>query len=372
MSVILITGSKGFIGKNLIVAFQRCANLTILTFDSNNSLDELDALIKQADFIFHLAGVNRPQNDDEFISGNIELTRQLCEKLIYLGKKVPFVFTSSTQATLDSAYGQSKYQAERIIIDYHKQTGNPVYIYRLPNVFGKWCRLKYNSVVATFCYNISRGLPVTISDRNNLIHFVYVGDVVKTFLQIIQGNGHNNNQQFYEIENIYDIKLGSLYDLIINFEQSRHQGILPDLQEPFVKHLYSTYISYLDPNYLSYPVELKVDNRGWLFELIKTTGGGQIFVSSTQPGVIRGNHYHDSKVEKFCVIKGKAMIRFRSILGEDINEYPVNGTDIKILDIPPGYTHSIENIGNEELITIFWANEIFDSSQPDTWSRNVL
>ena len=361
MSKILITGSKGFIGKNLRVALKRYSSVEIVTFDSNNSLNELDAMVNDADLIFHLAGVNRPNDKLEFIQGNIGLTKRLCESMANSGKTIPLVL-----------YGQSKYKAEKIIIDLNSHTGTPVYIFRLPNVFGKWCRPNYNSVVATFCHNIARGLPVTINNRNTLITFVYIDDVIKAFMNIVDRDSHGTRQLFFGVESTYRINLGDLHDLIMEFEQSRFQGLLPDMKDPLVKYLYSTYASYRDPNKLAYLAGLKVDNRGWLFELIRSSGGGQVFVSLTKPGVTRGNHYHDSKVEKVCVISGEAIIRLRSILCGDVTEYGVNGTDIQIVDIPPGFTHSIENIGNTDLITLFWANEVYDSLCPDTWLEDVM
>ncbi|MCM1983004.1 polysaccharide biosynthesis C-terminal domain-containing protein [Lyngbya confervoides] len=372
MPVILITGSKGFIGQNLNIALRRCSDVKVLTFDSNNTLDELDEFTESADLVFHLAGVNRPNDDADFIEGNVKLTQRLCESLSNKGKPTPLVLSSSTQAQLDNPYGRSKYQAERIVQNYNRDTGSPVYIYRLPNVFGKWSRPNYNSVVATFCHNITHDLPVTISNPANIIHFVYVGDIINSFLEIVERDRHESNRAFCEVEKIHSISLGNLHDLIMGFENSRFQGIVPDFSDLLTKYLYSVYVSHRNANNCAYPVELKTDNRGWLFELIKSPQSGQIFVSSTRPGVTRGNHYHDSKVEKFCVIKGDAIVRLRSLLGGDVVEYPVNGTAIQIIDIPPGYTHSIENIGNTELLTLFWANEIFDPLCPDTWSENVL
>lgn len=372
MPNILITGSKGFIGKNLYVALQRHASVDISTFNSDNSIDELDAMAKNADLVFHLAGVNRPDDSYDFVRINIRLTAQLCDILANSDKIIPLVFSSSTQAEQNNAYGQSKHQAEDIVADYSIRTGAPVYIIRLPNVFGKWCRPNYNSVVATLCHNLSRDLPVSITNRDAPITFIYIDDVIKMFIDIMQRDKHTSDRLFYDVENTFQITLGHLYDMIKEIKHSRCCSLLPDMNDPFLKYLYSTYASHLELRKLACPAELRVDNRGWLFEFVKSFGCGQIFVSMTQPGVTRGNHYHDSKVEKFCVILGEAIIRLRSVLDGEVYEYRVDGNDIQIVDIPPGYTHSIENIGGTDMITLFWANEVYDVSHSDTWDEDVM
>jgi len=372
MPIILVTGSKGFIGMNLCVALQRRADIELLTFNSDNTLDELVTSAKSADIIFHLAGINRPNNNAEFLIGNTILTQKLCNMIANSGKRIPIVLSSSIQAEVNTLYGHSKYASEKALVEYNKLTGSPVYIYRFPNVFGKWSKPNYNTVVATFCYNITHGLPVKISNRGKIIRFLYVDDIVKAFLGIIDRDRHDTTQTHYEIADTYSINLGELYDLLVEFAKNRRQGLIPDLENSFTKHLYSTFLSFHDASDLAYPASLKSDTRGWLLELIKSPKSGQIFVSSTQPGAIRGNHYHDSKVEKFCVIKGQGIIRLRSVLGGEVIEYHVNGKDIQIIDIPPGYTHSIENTSDVELLTLFWASEIFESHSPDTWPENVL
>jgi UDP-2-acetamido-2,6-beta-L-arabino-hexul-4-ose reductase len=227
-------------------------------------------------------------------------------------------------------------------------------------------------VVATFCHNISRGLPVQISNRANPLRFVYIDDIVREFLGIAGRTEHDATQTRYELQPVFSITLGELHDLIVSFHENRRKSLLPDLSNPFIKYLYSTYISFYDPQDFAYPVELKTDDRGWLFELVKSPGAGQIFVSRTRPGITRGNHYHDTKIEKFCVVQGQGVIRFRPVLGTEIIEYPVSDQQIKIVDIPPGYTHSIENTGSTDMLTLFWANEIFDPQRPDTYFLKVL
>ncbi len=272
---------------------------------------------------------------------------------------------------MDNAYGRSKKAAEDALLEYREDTGAAVYLYRFPNVFGKWSRPDYNTVVATFCHRISRGLPVQVSNRANPLQFVYVDDIVRAFLELAARTEHGAATPRQEIQPVYSTTLGELHDLIASFQATRHQSLIPDLSHPLTKYLYSTYLSFCDPGDLAYPVELKTDQRGWLFELVKSPQAGQIFVSRTRPGITRGNHYHDTKIEKFCVIQGEGIIRFRGVLSREIIEYPVNGQDIRIVDIPPGYTHSIENVGSGDMITLFWANEIFDPQHPDTYFVKV-
>lgn len=372
MRTILVTGSEGFIGKNLCLALRRTGEFTVLGFDVANAADELPKLARQADVVFHLAGVNRPKDTSEFRAGNVDLTQRLCDALAAAGRKTPLVLSSSTQAELDNPYGQSKREAEDAALRYHTATKAPVYLYRFPNVFGKWSRPNYNTVVATFCHNLSRGIPVQVSNRDNVIRFIYVDDIVRAFLELARRTEHEPVAARPEPKEVFTITLGELHDLIAGFAEKRKQSVLPDLANPFVKHLYSTFVSFCDAQDFAYPVDLKTDDRGWLFELIKSPHAGQIFVSRTKPGITRGNHYHDTKIEKFCVIQGEGVIRFRHTLGGDIIEYRVSDQRIQVVDIPPGYTHSIENTGSTDMLTLFWANEIFDPQQPDTYFEKVI
>ncbi len=372
MKTILVTGSAGFIGLNLCVALRRRGNWEVLEFDLHHKPDDLPKLAACADLVFHLAGVNRPREEKEFMEGNASLTRGLCEGLEAAGRQAPLVLSSTIQAELDNPYGRSKKAAEEAVLEYHRRTGAPVYIYRFPNVFGKWSRPDYNTVVATFCHNISRDLPVQISNRANVIRFVYIDDIVRAFLDLAMRPPPGQTLTHYEVQPVFTITLGKLHDLIQAFRAGREKSMIPDLGNPLVKYLYSTYISFHDARYLTYPVELKTDERGWLFELIKSPQAGQIFVSRTRPGVTRGNHYHDTKIEKFCVIQGEGVIRFRSVLDNQVIEYPVSDRAICVVDIPPGYTHSIENTGTTDLLTLFWASEIFDPQRPDTYPEKVL
>ena len=317
--------------------------------------------------------MNRPETEKEFIEGNVDFTQTLCHLLEHTGRKIPVICSSSTQAVMDNPYGESKRGSENILLDYQKKTGSPVYVFRLPNVFGKWSRPEYNTVVATFCHNIGRGLPVQVNNRDAELNFAYIDDVVAHFMRISLGLEIGEKQELgvLDFEPSYGITLGNLYDLIVSFKESRETLKLANFGDPLTKYLYTTYLSFLDRNDFSYPVDLKTDDRGWLFELIKSETAGQMFVSSTKPGITRGNHYHDTKVEKFCVVKGEGLIRFRHVFENDVFEYPVSDSEIKIVDIPPGYTHSVVNTGKDEMVTLFWANEIFNPENMDTFFESV-
>lgn len=369
---ILVTGANGFIGKNLIVALraQRPA-CTILPVDIDSAPDDLENALATADFIFHLAGVNRPRDEREFQTGNTDFTARICKRLLQLKRSVPLVLSSSTQALLDNPYGLSKLGAEKAAAAYSGQSGARVKIYRLKNVFGKWCRPNYNSVTATFCHNIARDLPVTISDPDREIELVYIDDVIKFFLRDLEAT-EQNGVQYVEATPIHKVTLGALEKLIRSFRQMRTTLHVPDFTGEFARKLYGTYLACLAPDDFAYALEKKQDNRGCLAEFVKSLPFGQIFVSRTRPGVTRGNHYHDTKTEKFLVVSGKALIRFRHALNGRIIEYRVAGADLRVLDIPPGYTHSIENIGREELVTLFWTAEVFDPAHLDTKSMPVL
>jgi UDP-2-acetamido-2,6-beta-L-arabino-hexul-4-ose reductase len=372
MKTVLVTGSAGFIGRNLVTALRRRPALEILEFDLPAPPERMEELAARADVVVHLAGINRPREESEFVTGNVELTRRLCRALERAGRRAVLLLSSSIQAALDNPYGRSKRAAEQVVEEYQRRVGTAVYVYRLPNVFGKWSRPHYNTVVATFCHQISRGLPVQISDRAHRLRLVYVDDVVRSFETVILRPDHPPVCHRPEVLPEFTVTLGELHDRIVAFRDMAAQGRLPDLSDPFTRALHATYLSFCDPATLARPVELKTDPRGWLFELIKSPHAGQVFVSLTRPGVTRGNHSHDTKVEKFCVIQGQGRIRLRPVHGTEILEYEVSDRDIRVVDIPPGYTHSIENTGTTDMITLFWASEIFDPARPDTHPDPVL
>lgn len=368
---ILITGSNGFLGKNLIYFLKEDKNINIYTFDVENSLEELENIINNnVDMIFHLAGVNRPNTNEEFYNGNTNFTKMLVDLIIKKNKKIPIVFSSSIQVELDNDYGKSKKLAEEILIEYSKKTESKIYIYRLQNLFGKWGKPNYNSVIATFCYNISRNLPIQISKRENIVKLLYVDDVVKDFYSILTGVKKYNGY-FYQVEKVFEKTLGEIVDLLYKFKNSRDDLNIFDFKDEFTKYLYETYISYLSVEDFSYDLKSNEDERGSLTEILKSDNFGQIFISYTKPGITRGNHYHQSKTEKFIVIKGKAIIKLRNIITNEKVEYKVTGEKLKVVDIPPGYSHSITNIGEDELITLFWSIEKFDKTNPDTFYEEV-
>jgi UDP-2-acetamido-2,6-beta-L-arabino-hexul-4-ose reductase len=366
VKTVLVTGSKGFIGKNLIESLSRQKDVEIYEFDVDDDMSILTSALKEADLVFHLAGINRPKNDEEFIQGNTVSTQTLLSILDDLNRTPTIVMSSSVQAELSNPYGVSKKKAEDLLFEYGERTGASVYVYRLTNVFGKWCRPNYNSVVATFCHNIANGLEISISDRAREIQLVYIDDVVESFLNILEKCPEISPRKHLTISPAHKITLGSLADRIYQFRDMRKSLVIPNLSEYFTRCLYATYLSYLSKDNFTYDLEKKSDQRGILVELFKSKNFGQIFISKTRGGVTRGNHYHNTKTEKFCVIQGKAVIRFRHIFSNEVLSYHVSGDDIKIVDIPPGYTHNIENISDDELIVLFWADQIFDPDKPDT------
>lgn len=368
---IVITGANGFIGRNLVTHLQATAKHRLTLITRASSPTDLEQGLATADVVYHLAGVNRPQTEEEFHTGNALLTAQLCQRLLEMGRPVPIVLASSTQATLDTPYGRSKREAEEVVAGYATKSGAGVFIYRLTNVFGKWSRPNYNSVIATFCYNIGRVLPITVSDPSRVLDLVYIDDVVAHFVANL-ADAAGPGVYTREATPVYQVTLGELADQLLTFRAVRESLRLSDFADEFTRKLYATYLSYLDEGGFSYALEKKCDERGCLTEFIKAPAMGQIFVSRTAPGVTRGNHFHHTKTEKFLVLEGEAVIRFRPIGGDQVIEYRVGGHEFRVVDIPPGYTHSIENVGTGELVTLFWASELFDPGHPDTYYEKVL
>ena len=369
---IVITGAAGFLGRNLAAWLTPLPAHRVRGFDRDDSWEALAAGLDEADFVFHLAGINRPDSEQEFISGNVGLTQQICDQLLQRGRAVPLLLSSSIQATLDNPYGRSKAEAEVVVADYARQSGAAVRIYRLANIFGKWSRPNYNSVVATFCYNIARDLPITISDPTRQLTLVYVDDVMRHFVGELATAHESGGVQQCAAAPVAQITLGELAARLREFRAVRSTLQMPDFGDPLIGKLYATYLSYLPQDAFAYELDRKCDNRGCLAEFVKLPAFGQIFVSRTAPGVTRGNHYHHTKTEKFLVLEGEACVRFRRIDDDAVIEYRVTGSDMRVVDIPPGYTHSLENSGASELVTLFWASEIFDPGQPDTAFLPVL
>jgi len=371
MKTILITGANGFIGKNLVATLRATQpDSNLLLFDVQHTMADLRAFVRSADFVFHLAGINRPQSVDEFTSGNVGLTEQLIELLREAGRPVPLMVSSSIQALLDNPYGKSKHQAEEAVLAYGEQTGAPVFVYRFPNVFGKWCRPNYNSAVATFCHNIAHDLPITVNDPTVVMTLVYIDDVVEELLRALNG-APTMADRYCAVPVVHTATLGEIVEWIRSFKNSRADRSVPDMGDQFTKKLYSTYLSYLPTDQFSYPLKMNVDQRGSFTEFLKTPDRGQVSVNISKPRIVKGNHWHHSKNEKFLVVSGKGIIRFRAIDGSEVLEYHVSGDKLEVVDIPTGYTHNIENLGDTDMVTIMWANEAFDLARPDTFFLEV-
>ncbi len=366
---VVVTGAGGFIGKNLCATLDRIDGLDVKRVFSSTPKDEYSKWVKEAEIIYHLAGVNRPKDPSEFVTSNTNFTREILEYATEGGIVPTVVISSTTQAVKDNDYGKSKRAAEEHIEEYVSKNKINGAIYRLPGVFGKWSRPNYNSVVSTFCYNKANELPLEVRDQSFALPLVYIDDVVQSFLSHL--NSRFRGLGYFEVNPVFQTTLGELADIISSFPKLRTSLRAPKVGKALEKYLYSTYLSYLPKDKFSYPLELKKDNRGDLFEWIKSEDFGQIFVSTTKPGITRGNHFHHTKTEKFLVIRGEAEIEFRQIDSNQIITYKVNGSEPTVVDIPTGYTHNITNTGETELITLFWANEIFNIERPDTYFLEV-
>ena len=380
---ILVTGSRGFVGKNLVWTLKNIRDKKdksfpisvdeIYEYDINSSIDDLKAYCKDADFVVHLAGVNRPKDNDEFYKGNKGTLVELCECLKENNNKCPVLLSSSIQANRDNDYGKSKKMAEDYLKEFSKEHQNKVYFYRFANIFGKWCRPNYNSVVATWCYNISHDLPIQVNDESAIIPFVYIDDVIKEIINAI------NDKAFFDKENgyysalpIYRVSLKELKDKLYSFYNQRNTLLMPDLSDEFTKKLYSTYLSYLPKDKITIPLKMNVDNRGSFTEILKSKSCGQFSVNISKPGITKGNHFHHSKWEYFIVVKGKALIEMRDVNGDEVLKFEVSDEKIEAVHMLPGYTHNIINLSDkEELVTLMWANEIFDENKPDTYYQEV-
>lgn len=380
---ILVTGAKGFVGKNLVEALKNIrdgkdktrgigSDLIIYEFDIDTPPENLDEYCRAADFVFHIAGVNRPENQEEFMEGNFGFTSVLLEKLKKYGNKAPILITSSIQAALDNPYGKSKKAGEDLIFGYGKENGVKTLVYRLPNLFGKWCRPNYNSAVATFCHNISHNLPITVNDENHQLTLVYIDDLIDEMLRGLKGE-ETRDGEFCSVPVSHKATLGEIVKLLYEFKNIPETKFVPDLTEnSFSKKLYSTYLSYLDPKDFSYELKMNCDDRGSFTEIIRTLNGGQFSVNISKPGITKGNHWHNTKTEKFVVVSGEGLIRLRKINSEEVVEYRVSGEKITVVDMIPGYTHSIVNLSDtKDLVTLMWCNECFDPERPDTFFEEV-
>lgn len=379
---ILITGANGFVGKNLVSTLKnikdgkdKTRNIDIediYSYDVDNTIEDLKKYTGDCDFVFHLAGINRPKDISEFYQGNATFTETLCSLLEEHDNKSPILISSSIQASKDNDYGKSKKEGEEYLLNHGKKMDSKVYIYRLANLFGKWCRPNYNSVTATWCYNVANGKDIQINDPNVELPLCYIDDVVNEFINALEGHPTACKEGIYEVYPVHYIKLGELANIIKSFKESRGTLNVPDMKEGSLeKKLYSTYLSYLPKDRFSYPLKMNTDQRGSFTEFIKTEEYGQVSVNVSKPGITKGQHWHHSKNEKFLVVSGKGLIQFRDIYSDEIIEYYVSGDKLEVIDIPTGYTHNIINIGESDMVTIMWANEKFDPEHPDTYYEEV-
>ena len=380
---ILVTGARGFVGRNLVSQLHNIQNgkaknyavsgeiLSVFEYDVDSDPAELEIYCRQADFVFNLAGVNRPKERTEFMEGNFGFASTLLDTLKKYNNICPVMISSSTQAALDNPYGESKRAGEQLLFDYGRETGARVLVYRFPNVFGKWCRPNYNSAVATFCHNIAHNLPIQVNDPTTIMNLVYIDDVVDELIAALSGQEHRKGN-YCEVPVVHTITLGGIVELLKGFKDMHANLGVPDLEDAFTKKLYSTYLSYLPRDAFAYPLRMNVDERGSFTEIIRTPDRGQFSVNISRPGVTKGQHWHHTKNEKFVVVKGHGLIQLRKIGSGEVIEFEVSGDRIEVVEMIPGYTHNIINLSEtEDLVTLMWCNECFDPDKPDTYFEKV-
>ena len=380
---ILVTGANGFVGRNLVSQLENIASgkarnyaiagkeLHVQGYDVDSDPAVLEEYCRQADFVFNLAGVNRPEDPSEFMKGNFGFASVLLDTLKKCGNSCPVMISSSTQAALDNPYGESKRAGEELLFEYGRETGAKVLVYRFPNVFGKWCRPNYNSAVATFCHNIAHGLPIRVNDPSVVMHLVYIDDVVDELIGALSGDEHRAGA-FCEVPVVHEITLGGIVDLLYSFRDMQQDLEVPDFGDAFTKKLYSTYLSYLPKEKFCYPLKMNVDNRGSFTEIIRTPDRGQFSVNISKPGITKGEHWHHTKNEKFVVVSGHGLVQLRKIGTDEVINFEVSGEKMEVVEMIPGYTHNIINLSDtEDLVTVMWANEAFNPERPDTYFEPV-
>lgn len=379
---VLVTGAKGFVGRNFCEALKNISSGkdktrkvsidSVLEFDIDTPKEMLKQYCAEADFVFNLAGVNRPKNEAEFMQGNFGFAEELLNTLAECGSKAPIMVSSSIQAALDNSYGISKKAGEDLIFEYGKKYGVKTLVYRFPNLFGKWCRPNYNSAVATFCHNISHNLPITVNDRSHMMTLCYIDDVVDELIDALSGNEHRSGD-YCSVSVEHRVTLGEIADLLYSFRESRETKAVPDMTEgSFSKKLYSTYLSYLEPDNFAYKLKMNCDSRGSFTEILRTQNAGQFSVNISKPGITKGQHWHNTKNEKFVVVSGRGLIQLRKIGTDEIINYEVSGEEMTVVDMIPGYTHNIINLSQtEDLVTFMWCNECFNPEKPDTYFEEV-
>lgn len=380
---VLVTGAKGFVGKNLVAQLNnikdgkaRCygdLNIdAVYEYDIDSTIEELDAFCKDCDFVFNLAGVNRPQNQEEFMQGNFGFASTLLDTLKKHGNKCPVMISSSTQAALDNPYGESKRAGEQLMFSYAEETGAKVLVYRFPNLFGKWCRPNYNSAVATFCSNIANDLPIQVNDPKVVLNLVYIDDLVDEMIAALKGE-ENRKEEFCEVPIVYSVALGEIVEMLYKFKEQPQSLIVPEIpNNSFIKKLYSTFLSYFPKEKVAFPLKMNIDDRGSFTELLKSKNVGQVSINISKPGITKGQHWHNSKWEFFIVVAGHGLIQERKIGTDEVIEFEVSGDKIEAVHMLPGYTHNIINLSQtENLVTVMWANEEFDANKPDTFFEVV-
>ena len=380
---ILVTGANGFVGRNLVSQLENIGSgkarnyaiageeLHVLCYDVDSDPAALEEYCRRADFVFNLAGVNRPEDPSEFMKGNFGFASLLLDTLKKCGNSCPVMISSSTQAALDNPYGESKRAGEELLFEYGRETGAKVLVYRFPNVFGKWCRPNYNSAVATFCHNIAHGLPIRVNDPSVVMHLVYIDDVVDELVAALSGEEHRSGA-FCEVPVVHEITLGGIVDLLYSFRDMQQDLEVPDFGDAFTKKLYSTYLSYLPKEKFCYPLKMNVDNRGSFTEIIRTPDRGQFSVNISKPGITKGEHWHHTKNEKFVVVSGHGLVQLRKIGTDEVINFEVSGEKMEVVEMIPGYTHNIINLSDtEDLVTFMWANEAFNPERPDTYFEPV-
>ncbi|QIK70042.1 SDR family oxidoreductase [Erysipelothrix sp. HDW6C] len=366
---ILITGANGFVGKNLVASLQPLG-YEIYAYDRQNTLEDLKSLTRDCDFVVHLAGINRPKHPSDFFEGNATFTETLCSLLKSHNNKAPILISSSIQADLDNDYGQSKKMGEAVLLRHGIDNDSDVLIYRFSNLFGKWSRPNYNTVIATWCNNVAHGIDVHIDDPQKMMNFIYIDDVITEIIRAINGTPTRINDE-YVVPISYNVSLGQTLELIQGFKHQRESLFVPNFKNGFERALYSTYLSFLPKDAFSYPLVSHHDDRGSFTEFVKSEDRGQVSINISKPGITKGNHWHNTKTEKFLVVQGEGLIQFRDVFETEIIEYVVSGTQLEVVDIPPGYTHNIINTGDDDMVTVMWVNEPFDPNNPDTFSEVV-
>lgn len=366
---VLITGANGFIGSNLILRLKQMSNVDVVVFNRAANTREIIEELQPIDWIFHLAGVNRPTENEDYLRGNSELTHEICEAVKLSEKPVPIVFSSSIWALQATEYGSSKLEAERTLLKLKDEKSNPVHIVRLPNVFGKRSKPNYNSVVATFCHNAANDLPLEVTEGKKLLKLVYIDDVIEKFVSLMSSS--SNNEDFFSITPEYKITVGELADQILRFKDIRSGAPIGDLSNGLTKALYATYLSFISPDKFKYPLELKKDPRGVFSEIIKTKNAGQVSYFTVVPGATRGGHYHNSKTEKFLVVKGNAYFKFKNVFDDEYFELSTTEGDGEVIETVPGWIHEVTNVGTGDLICVVWASENFNLASPDTIAGTI-